>query len=137
MIKKEARGFAKGDDLGEVQEIGQEFVVTERGRIKKTNSIYQNIWLKDMVATHYGLTLPRMRSKIISKKDRPPKEGEYSRYKTASITEQYDTTSSQTSSSSGKSQGNRYNVEERLPIIEKKIVLEILLLLEQNKHQEM
>jgi len=31
MIKKEARGYAKGDDLGEVQEIGQEFVVTERG----------------------------------------------------------------------------------------------------------
>jgi len=31
MIKKEARGYAKGDDLDEVQEIGQEFVVTERG----------------------------------------------------------------------------------------------------------
>ena len=43
MIKKEARGYEKGDDLGEVQEIGQEFVVTERGRIKKNNSICQNI----------------------------------------------------------------------------------------------
>jgi len=31
MTKKEARGYANGDDLGEVQEIGQEFVVTERG----------------------------------------------------------------------------------------------------------
>ena len=35
IIKKEARGYEKGDDLGEVQEIGQEFVVTERGRLKK------------------------------------------------------------------------------------------------------
>jgi hypothetical protein len=32
---KEARDYAKGDDLGEVQEIGKEFVVTERGRLKK------------------------------------------------------------------------------------------------------
>jgi hypothetical protein len=31
MIKKEATCYAKGNDLGEVQEIGQEFVVTERG----------------------------------------------------------------------------------------------------------
>jgi len=38
-IKKEARGYAKGDDLGEVQEIGQEFLVTERGRIEK-NKFY-------------------------------------------------------------------------------------------------
>ena len=35
IIKKEARGYEKGDDLGEVQEIGKEFVVTERGRISK------------------------------------------------------------------------------------------------------
>jgi hypothetical protein len=43
MIKKEARDYAKGDDLGEFQEIGQEFVVTERGRLK-VSSIYQNTW---------------------------------------------------------------------------------------------
>ena len=35
IIKKEARGYEKGDDLGEVQDIGQEFVVTERGRVIK------------------------------------------------------------------------------------------------------
>ena len=39
ITKKEARGYEKGDDLGEVQEIGQEFVVTERGRVKK-NKFY-------------------------------------------------------------------------------------------------
>jgi hypothetical protein len=33
--KKEARGLDKNEDLGEVQEIGQEFVVTEKGRLKK------------------------------------------------------------------------------------------------------
>jgi hypothetical protein len=35
IIKKETRGYEKGDDLEEVQEIGPQFVVTERGCISK------------------------------------------------------------------------------------------------------
>jgi hypothetical protein len=54
------------------------------------------------------------------KKDRPPKEGEYSRYKSASVTEQYDNVTSTSSTSTKVSQRNEYNIEERLPLIEKK-----------------
>ena len=35
MIKKEGKRLYKEDDLGGVQEIGQEFFVTERVKIKK------------------------------------------------------------------------------------------------------
>ncbi len=35
VIKKETRGIDENEDLGEVQDIGQEFVVTERGRLNK------------------------------------------------------------------------------------------------------
>ncbi|MDQ6724494.1 MAG: hypothetical protein M3Z01_09595 [Thermoproteota archaeon] len=122
MIKKEARGYAKGDDLGEVQEIGQEFVVTERGRIKK-NKFYLP---KHLVQGYDGDTLwfniTEEDAEDNFKKDHPPKEGEYSRYKTASVTEQYDTTSSpsKTKTTTAASQGSGYNIEERLPLIEKK-----------------
>ena len=121
MIKKEARGYEKGDDLGEVQEIGQEFVVTERGRIKK-NKFYLP---KHLVQGYDGDTLwfniTEEDTEDNFKKDHPPKEGEYSRYKTSSVTEQYDTTASSSQSSSSKvSQRNGYNIEDRLPLIEKK-----------------
>ena len=60
------------------------------------------------------------------KKDRPPKEGEYSRYKSASVTQRYDNTSS-SSTTSEISQGNEYNIEERMSLIEKKALLKTLL----------
>jgi hypothetical protein len=55
------------------------------------------------------------------KKDRPPNEGEYSRYQTSSITQQYNADSALASESTGnasKSQGS-YNLEDRLPRIER------------------
>ena len=54
------------------------------------------------------------------KKDRPPKEREYSRYKSASVTEQYDNVSLSNTTITEVSQTNGYNIEERLPLLEKK-----------------
>ena len=113
IIKKEARGYEKGDDLGEVQEIGQEFVVTERGRVKK-NKFYLP---KMLVAGYDGdvlwFNITEQEAEDNFKKDEPPQMGEYSRYKSASVTEQPDTHTSEKSASSR-------DLQKYIPLIEKR-----------------
>ena len=113
IIKKEARGYEKGDDLGEVQEIGQEFVVTERGRVKK-NKFYLP---KQLVSGYDGevlwFNITEEEAEDYFKKDRPPKAGEYSRYKSAAVTQQPD---AQTQDESGSSR----DLEKYIPLIEKR-----------------
>ncbi len=114
IIKKEARGYEKGDDLGEVQEIGKEFVVTERGRISK----HRFYLPKQLVTGFDGHTLwfniKEEDAEDNFKKDRPPKEGEYSRYQVASSTEQpRDVSNGSPSNPLG------YSLLDRLPLIEK------------------
>lgn len=114
IIKKEARGYEKGDDLGEVQEIGKEFVVTERGRISK----HRFYLPKQLVTGFDGHTLwfniSEEDAEDNFKKDRPPKEGEYSRYQVASSTEQpSDVSNGSPSNPVG------YSLLDRLPLIEK------------------
>ena len=113
IIKKEARGYEKGDDLGEVQEIGQEFVVTERGRVKK-NKFYLP---KMLVAGYDGevlwFNITEQEAEDNFKKDKPPQMGEYSRYKSASVTEQPDTHTSEKSASSR-------DLQKYIPLIEKR-----------------
>ena len=113
IIKKEARGYEKGDDLGEVQEIGQEFVVTERGRVKK-NKFYLP---KMLVAGYDGdvlwFNITEQEADDNFKKDEPPQMGEYSRYKSASVTEQPDTNTYEKSASSR-------DLQKYIPLIEKR-----------------
>ena len=113
IIKKEARGYEKGDDLGEVQEIGQEFVVTERGRVKK-NKFYLP---KMLVAGYDGdvlwFNITEQEAEDNFKKDEPPQMGEYSRYKSASVTEQPDTDTFEKSASSR-------DLQKYIPLIEKR-----------------
>ena len=115
IIKKEARGHEKGDDLGEVQEIGKEFVVTERGRISK----HRFYLPKQLVTGFDGHTLwfniKEEDAEDNFKKDRPPKEGEYSRYQVASLTEQ----PSNNVSNGSPSEPLGYSLLDRLPLIEK------------------
>ena len=113
IIKKEARGYEKGDDLGEVQEIGHEFVVTERGRVKKDKFYLP----KPLVAGYDGevlwFNITEQEAEDNFKKDRPPQIGEYSRYKSASVTEQPDT---QTYNQSASSR----DLQKYIPLIEKR-----------------
>lgn len=113
IVKKEARGYEKGDDLGEVQEIGQEFVVTERGRLKK-NKFYLP---KQLVSGYDGdvlwFNITEEEAEDNFKKDHPPKAGEYSRYKSASVTEQPDAQMQDGSRSSR-------DLEKYIPLIEKR-----------------
>ncbi|HEX5187046.1 MAG TPA: hypothetical protein VFV86_09175 [Nitrososphaeraceae archaeon] len=113
IIKKEARGYVKGDDLGEVQEIGQDFVVTERGRVKK-NKFYLP---KPLVAGYDGevlwFNITEQEAEDNFKKDQPPPSGEYSRYESASVTEQPDTQTYVKSTSS-------IDLQRYIPLIEKR-----------------
>lgn len=115
IIKKEARGYEKGDDLGEVQEIGQEFVVTERGRVKKSKFYLP----KQLVAGYDGEVLwfkiTEDEAEDNFKKDQPPTMGEYSRYKSASVTEQPDAQTYDNVESSR-------DFEKYIPLIEKRQV---------------
>ncbi|HXT84410.1 MAG TPA: hypothetical protein VN704_08800 [Verrucomicrobiae bacterium] len=114
LIKKEARGYEKGDDLGEVQEIGKEFVVTERGRVSK----HKFYLPKQLVTGFDGHTLwfhiTEEDAEDNFKKDYPPKEGEYSRYQVASSTEQIN-------NSAGDSSPDitNYSLFDRIPLMEK------------------
>jgi len=113
IIKKEARGYVKGDDLGEVQEIGQDFVVTERGRVKK-NKFYLP---KPLVAGYDGevlwFNITEQEAEDNFKKDEPPPTGEYSRYESASVTEQPDTQTYGKSASS-------IDLQKYIPLIQKR-----------------
>jgi len=44
IIKKEARGLWEDADFGEVQEVGVEYIVTQKGILDRTNTIFQRIW---------------------------------------------------------------------------------------------
>lgn len=113
IIKKEARGYEKGDDLGEVQEIGQEFVVTERGRVKKSKFYLP----KQLVSGYDGdvlwFNISEQEAEDNFKRDNPPSVGEYSRYKSASVTEQPD-------AQTQDGQRSSRDLEKYIPLIEKR-----------------
>ena len=113
IIKKEARGYEKGDDLGEVQEIGQEFVVTERGRVKKNKFYLPKILVAGYDGDVLWFNITEQEAEDNFKKDKPPLMGEYSRYKSASVTEQPDTHTSEKSASSR-------DLQKYIPLIEKR-----------------
>jgi uncharacterized protein (TIGR02271 family) len=90
VIKKEARG-SNDDDLGEVQEIGQTYVVTQKGTINK-----QKFYIPKYLAEGYDgnvlrfrLTEQEAKSKFV--RDTPPSAQEYSRYKTSDIPKDIET----------------------------------------------
>ena len=89
IIKKEARGYEKGDDLGEVQDIGRRICSHRKRHAVSKHKFYLP---KHLVKGYDGHTLwfniTEEEAEDNFKKDRPPQEGEYSRYQTASSTEQ-------------------------------------------------
>jgi hypothetical protein len=114
IIKKEARGYEKGDDLGEVQEIGQEFVVTERGRIKKNKFYLPKLLVAGYDGDVLWFNITEQEAEDNFKKDRPPQAGEYSRYKSASVTEQPDT------NTNNESESSQRDLQKYIPLIEKR-----------------
>lgn len=131
IIKKEARGFDENEDLGEVQEIGQEFVVTERGILKKHKFYLPKNLVKGYDGEKLWFNISEEDAEDNFMKERPPKEGEYSRYETASVTELPDdhqtSSSASTSMPSNENKLNNnsqvvINLKERVPLISSNII---------------
>jgi uncharacterized protein (TIGR02271 family) len=99
VIKKEARGAVDDSDFGEVQELGQQYVLTQKGMVSK-----QKYYIpKYLVQGFDGDTLWFNASENDLqgwKRDSPPDNNEYSNYKT---------------------QETPSDVETRIPLIEERL----------------
>ena len=122
IVKKEARGYDKGEDLGEDQELGHNFVVTLKGRISKHKFYLPKHLVKGFDGETLWFNITQEDAEDNFKKDNPPKEGEYSRYESASVTQQSsDPNSSSVNQGSniGNSTTGNINLNERVPLIER------------------
>jgi uncharacterized protein (TIGR02271 family) len=90
VIKKEARG-SNDDDLGEVQEVGQTYVVTQKGTIKKEKFYIPKYLAEgfDGDVLRFKLTEADAKNKFV--RDTPPSVQEYSRYKTPDVPKDIET----------------------------------------------
>ena len=99
VIKKEARGAVDDSDFGEVQELGQNYVQTQKGMVSKEKFFVP----KYLVQGFDGSTLWFNASQYQLqgwKRDSPPDENEYSQYKT---------------------QETPSDIETRIPLIEERL----------------
>jgi hypothetical protein len=122
ILKKEARGYDKGDDLGEVQELGHNFVVTLKGRISKHKFYLPKHLVKGYDGETLWFNISQDDAEDNFKKDNPPQEGEYSRYESASSTQQPSDSNSPSNnqgSNIGNSTTGNINLNERVPLIER------------------
>jgi hypothetical protein len=122
ILKKEARGYDKGDDLGEVQELGHNFVVTLKGRISKHKFYLPKHLVKGYDGETLWFNISQDDAEENFKKDNPPQEGEYSRYESASLTQQPSDSNSPSNnqgSNIGNSTTGNINLNERVPLIER------------------
>ena len=104
VIKKEARGAVDDSDFGEVQEQGQNYVLTQKGTISK-----QKFYIpKYLVQGFDGSTLWFNASESDLegwKRDSPPDYNEYTQYK----------------KSGGEEEVSSSDVEKRIPLIEERL----------------
>jgi hypothetical protein len=95
-------------------------LLLREGRLKKSKFYLPKHLVKGYDGDTLWFNITDNEAEDTFKKDRPPKEREYSRYKSASVTEQYDNVSLSNTTITEVSQTNGYNIEERLPLLEKK-----------------
>jgi hypothetical protein len=95
-------------------------LLLREGRLKKSKFYLPKHLVKGYDGHTLWFNITEDEAEDTFKKDRPSKEREYSRYKSASVTEQYDNVSLSNTTITEVSQTNGYNIEERLPLLEKK-----------------
>ena len=78
--KKRSKRLYKEDDLGGVQEIVQEFLVTERDKFKKNKFYFPKQLVKGYDGDALWFNFTEDEDEDNFKKDRLPKEEEYVRY---------------------------------------------------------
>ncbi len=111
VIKKEARGAVDDSDFGEVQDVGQHYVLTQKGLISKDKFYVP----KYLVQGYDGSTLWFNASESDLeewKRDSPPDYNEYARYKESQRTQQQE--------GGGKNEVSS-DIETRIPLIEERL----------------
>jgi uncharacterized protein (TIGR02271 family) len=90
VIKKEARG-TNDDDLGEVQDIGQTYVMTQKGTFSKEKFFLPKYLIEgyDGDVLRFRISKEEARSKFV--RDTPPTDQDYSRFRTSDIPKDIET----------------------------------------------
>jgi uncharacterized protein (TIGR02271 family) len=90
VIKKEARG-TNDDDLGEVQDIGQTYVMTQKGTFSKEKFFLPKYLIEgyDGNVLRFRISKEEARSKFV--RDVPPTAEDYSGYRTSDIPKDIET----------------------------------------------
>jgi uncharacterized protein (TIGR02271 family) len=113
IIKKEARGAVDDSDFGEVQDVAQHYVLTQKGLISKDKFYIP----KYLVQGYDGSTLWFNASESDLegwKRDSPPDYNEYARYKESERTEE------QEARAEGKKEVPS-DIETKIPLIEERL----------------
>ncbi len=84
VIKKEARG-SDDFDLGEVQEVGNDFVLTQKGIVNKERFYVPKYLTEGYDGDTLYFNFPEGQARSEFLREAPPKSGEYARYKTADM----------------------------------------------------
>lgn len=90
VIKKEARG-TNDDDLGEVQDIGQTYVMTQKGTFSKEKFFLPKYLIEgyDGDVLRFRISKEEARSKFV--RDAPPTDQDYSSYRTSDLPKDIET----------------------------------------------
>ena len=119
VLKKEARGN-DDDDLGEVQEVGETYVLTQKGFANKKRFYLPKYLVKGYDGHNLIFGLSKEQAKNRFMRDSPPKPEEYSMYKTGRFTESNDENLTFTSEPIQVPS----DIEYRVPLIEERRIPE-------------
>ena len=84
VIKKEARG-SDDFDLGEVQEVGNDYVLTQKGIVNKEKFYVPKYLTEGYDGDTLYFNFPEGQARSEFLREAPPNSGEYARYKTADM----------------------------------------------------
>jgi uncharacterized protein (TIGR02271 family) len=90
VIKKEARG-TNDDDLGEVQDIGQTYVMTQKGVLSKEKFFLPKYLIEGYDGDVLRFRISKEEARRSFVRDAPPTTEDYSRYRTSDIPKDIET----------------------------------------------
>lgn len=120
VIKKEARGI-NDDDLGEIQSIGPNYIVTMKGIAHKKTYYIPKYLVEGFDGHNLWFKVSKNELKNTFTRDIPPATEEYNKYNTSSLSQ---TTSPTSSSTTGQEAVSiPPNLENHVPMIERKMTV--------------
>ena len=118
VIKKEARGI-NDDDLGEVQDIGQTYIVTQKGIINREKFFLPKYLVEGYDGEVLRFRISEEEAKNNFVRDTPPSAQDYSKYRTSDIPNDIET---RIPVSVSKTASTRQTTITKEPVTEKKTI---------------